>query len=170
MSANRKPGVVLAVHPTSRGFGWVVFEGPLALANWGTARAKKKNRNAQCIKRFEKLLNQYQPRTLVLEKFENAEPPRSERLQLLARTMQGFAANRDIETPIYSRTEVGQIVARDANATRHEIAGAVAKLLPILEDRMPPARRLWQPEDSRQSLFDAAALAITHSVVTRRGA
>jgi Holliday junction resolvasome RuvABC endonuclease subunit len=120
--------------------------------------------------KFEKLLNQYQPRTVVLEKFEGPNTVRTERLRLLATTMVGFAANRDLATPVYSRADVGAAVAKNATATRHAIALAVADLFPIFRQRLPPARRLWQPEDGRQSLFDAAALGITHYIVTRRDA
>jgi Holliday junction resolvasome RuvABC endonuclease subunit len=162
---SRGPDLVLAIHPTSRAFGWVVFEGPLAPIDWGIANAKK-NHSARCMVKFEKLLNQYQPRAVVFEKFEGAV--RSDRQRLLAKTMIGFAANRDMETLIYSRADVGTAIVRKEAATRHAIASAVADLLPILRDRLPPARKLWQPEDGRQCLFDAAALGITHYVVTQR--
>jgi len=60
MTDHYKPGLVLAVHPTSRGFGWVLFENPLAPVDWGLATVKAK-RSARCLARFEKLLNRYEP-------------------------------------------------------------------------------------------------------------
>src|SRR5665213_3222568 len=132
MKHTKIPGLVLAIHPTSRGFGWVLFEGPLVPVDWGIASAKV-NRSAQCMVRFKQLLDQYQPTTLILEMFDENESQRSERIRLLAQTMRGFANNRDMDTPIYSREEVNAAVATGTKATRHAVALAVAEQLPILQ-------------------------------------
>jgi Holliday junction resolvasome RuvABC endonuclease subunit len=167
MNSSKTAGLVLAIHPTSRGFGWVLFEGPLAPVDWGIASAKT-NRSARCMAKFEKLLNQYQPSAIILEKSDDGESLRNNRIRLLVQTMRGFASNRDIDALVYSRTAVGAAVADDASATRYAVACAVSNHFPILRHRLPPARKLWLPEDDRQCLFDAAALGITHYALTRR--
>lgn len=159
-------GLVLAIHPTSRGFGWVIFEGPLNPVDWGIASAKVK-RSAQCMVRFKQLLDQYGPSALILEKYGEDDSQRSERIRSLAQTMRGFAANRDMDTPVYSRKEVSSNVTADPRASRHTVALAVSELLPELHHRLPTARKLWQSEDDRQCLFDAAALGIAHYKLTR---
>ena len=45
--------------------------------------------------------------------------------------------------------------------TRYEIAQAVASQVHAFAHRLPPVRRLWDHEDSRMYLFDAASLAMT---------
>ena len=163
---NSKPsGLVLAIHPTSRGFGWVLFEGPLVPVDWGIASAKI-NKSAQCMVRFKQLLEQYQPSALVLERFDEDDSHRSERVRELAQTMHGFANNRDMDTLVYGRREVSAIVTGNGKANRHAVARAVAQRLPILRHRLPKARKLWQSEDNRQCLFDAAALGIAHYTLT----
>jgi len=166
MKHSKIPGLVLAIHPTSRGFGWVLFEGPLVPVDWGIASAKV-NRSTQCMGRFKQLLDQYEPSALILEKFGEDDSQRSERIRSLAQTMRGFANNRDMDTPVYSREEVSAAVTASTKATRHAVALAVAEQLPILQHRLPNARKLWQSEDDRQCLFDAAALGITHYKSTR---
>ena len=166
MSRPKEPGLVLAVHPTSRGFGWVLFEGPLVPVNWGIASAKI-DKSAQCMKRFEKLLNQYHPSAVILENFDEGDSRRGERIRTLAQTMRGFANNRDMDAPVYSREEVGTAVVHNANATRHAVACAVAECLPILRRNLPRARKYWEEKDERQCLFDAAALGITHYALTQ---
>jgi Holliday junction resolvasome RuvABC endonuclease subunit len=166
MNPDGTPGLVVAVHPTSKGFGWVVFEGPLAPVDWGIATAKVK-RSATSMRKFTHLLNQYHPSVVVLEQFDGEHARRGARIQDLARSMMGSAANREIEVAVYSRELVGRHVAGDIHATRHAIAQAVSKCIPILRFRLPQARALWQSEDPRQCLFDAAALAITHFAVSR---
>jgi Holliday junction resolvasome RuvABC endonuclease subunit len=166
MNDRKLPGLALAVHPTSRGFGWVLFEGPIVPVDWGIASAKV-NRSAQCMVRFKQLLDQYQPSALILEKFEESDSRRGERIRILGKTMRGFANNRDMDTLVYSREEVSVAVSGRTKASRHTVALAVAEQLPILRHRLPQARKLWQSEDNRQCLFDAAALGITHYTLTR---
>jgi len=166
MSRPKPSGLALAIHPTPRGFGWVLFEGPLVPVDWGIASAKV-NKSAQCMKRFKQLLDQYQPSVLILEKFEENDSNRGERIRELAQTMQGCADNRDMDTPVYGREEVSAAVTGNPKASRHVVARAVSERLPILRHRMPEPRKLWQSEDNRQCLFDAAALGIAHHVLTR---
>jgi len=166
MNRVKSSGLVLAVHPTSKGFGWVLFEGPLTPVDWGIASAKT-NKSAQCVARFKQLLDQYQPAALVLEKFDEEDSRRGERIRELAHTMHGFANNREMDTPVYSRAEVSTTITGNAKANRHAVASAVVERLPVLRHRLPEARKLWQSEDNRQSLFDAAALGITHYILTR---
>src|SRR5665213_3551827 len=100
MKHPKPSGLVLAIHPTSKGFGWVLFEGPLVPVDWGIASAKV-NRSAQCMARFKQLVDQYQPSALVLEKFGEGESRRGDRIRELAQTMHGFANNHEMDTPIY---------------------------------------------------------------------
>jgi len=166
MNQSRSLGLVLAVHPTTNGFGWVLFEGPDSPVVWGIASAKDK-RNATSMRRFEPLLNQYDPSVLVLEEFESGKARRGSRIQELLQTMSGFATNRDIEVAIYSREAVGLNIAGNASAKRHAVAKAVVECFPIFRPRIPRKRELWQSEDARQCLFDAAALAMTHFAITQ---
>jgi hypothetical protein len=165
MSRARLNGLLLAVHPTSRGFGWVLFEGLFVPVDWGIASAKV-NKSAQCMRKFKQLLDQYQPSTLVMEKFEKDDSRRGERIRELAQTMRGFAENRDMDTPVYGRAEVSSVVTGDARSSRNSVARVVSERLPILRHRLPETRKLWQSEDTRQCLFDAAALGLAHQALT----
>jgi Holliday junction resolvasome RuvABC endonuclease subunit len=166
MNHSSASGLALAIHPTSRGFGWVLFEGPLRPVDFGIVSAKV-NRSAQCMTRFEEILDRYQPTALILEKYGAKDSKRSERIRILAQSMRGFAGNRDMDTLVYSRAEVASAVTGRPKASRHAVALAAAEQLPTLDHRLPNARMLWQSEDNRQCLFDAAALGITHYKLTR---
>ena len=61
----RKP-LVLAIHPTSRGFGYVVFEGPFAPYDWGTVGATG-DKNAVCLRKIAMMLDRFCPETVVME-------------------------------------------------------------------------------------------------------
>lgn len=157
-------GPVIAVHPTSRGFGWVVFEGREAPVDWGSASAKPR-RNARLMARFERLLNRYTPSALVLEAFEGPTTRRVDRIQRLCRAMMHLAASRGMETPVYTREVVRTCFASVGAVTRYEIAQCIAQHIPVFRRRLPRERKPWMNEDSRQSLFDAAALAVTYFTV-----
>lgn len=162
-------GLVLTIRPTARGFGWVLFEAPFVPVDWGLVAARG-DTSARAMRRFEKLLNQYHPATVVLEKPGAERKDASTRVRLLSQTMRGFAENHDIDVPVYARSEVAMVVTGAEAATRHAVAQAVAAQLPILRYRMPPKRKPWLPEDDRQSLYDAAALGITHYTLTAKHA
>lgn len=167
MTRPNDPGLVLAVRPTTRGFGWVLFEAPYVPGDWGIVSARG-DTSTRAMRRFARLLGQYQPTALVLEKPSPSRKGTSSRARMLTQTMRGFAQNRDIDVPIYTRSEVSLAVTGDEEATRHAVALAVAAQLPILLHRMPPKRKPWLPEDDRQSLYDAAALGIAHYILTHR--
>ena len=153
-------GLVLAVHPTTRGFGWVLFEGPLAPVDWGMASSPRAS-NAKLIARFERLLARYEPSVLVLEEFEGGT--RVDRIQRLCRSMIHLAACKGAETPVYRRNAVRTVFGSVGARTRYEIAQTIAQHIDALSHLKPRRRmRLWENPDRRQSLFDAAALALTY--------
>lgn len=163
---NEHAGLVLAAHPTSRGFGWVLFEGSEALVDWGIASAKE-GRNAKLVARLERLLKRYDPAVFVLEGFEEDTARRNQRIQDLCRSMRNLAVSKGLRAPVYPRFAVQNHFAREGASTRHEIAQAVARCFDAIDHRLPRKRKIWESEDARQSLFDAAALALTHYAVTR---
>jgi hypothetical protein len=162
-NANYK-GLVLAVHPTAKGFGWVLFEGSLSPVDWGMASAKA-GRNARLSTRFERLLKHYEPAVLVLEEFEGRDA-RPDRIQRLCRQFIHLAACRGMETPIYRRNAIRTVFASIGASSRYEIAQVIAQQIDALSHRMPRKRKRWNSEDRRQSLFDAAALAMTYFAVS----
>jgi hypothetical protein len=167
MTARHKPGLVLAIHPTSRGFGWALFEGPVMPVDWGLATVKAK-RSARSLARFDRLLNRYKPKVVVFEQFEERPARRYERIQELCHQMIRLANERGIRTPIYSRDTVRECFEHCGTKTRHGIALSVADQIEIFRHRLPRKRGDWGGEDVRQSLFDAVALALTHFAVTSK--
>ena len=134
---------------------------------WAIATRKKDDYSAWCMKHFGKLLEEYRPRALVLESRNMSDESKVGRAGLLAQSMRGFAANHDIDVYVYSRAEVGAALVSNASAKRDDVVKAVAKLLPVLSDRVPSERKNWESLDDRRCLFDAAALGLTHYSVTR---
>ncbi|MGN6150345.1 MAG: hypothetical protein ACTHPD_17565 [Rhizomicrobium sp.] len=163
-ATNQYKGLVLAVHPNPRGFGWVLFESPLSAVDWGIA-SNKKGKNARLSAKFERLLNRYEPAVLVLEEFEGRHG-RSDRVKMLCRQFVHLAAGKGMETPIYRRSTIRTVFASVGATTRYEIAQIVLQHIDALSHRKPRHRKPWESGDPRQSLFDAAALAMTYFAVS----
>src|ERR1700739_4663181 len=168
MKSRTGEGLVLAIHPTSRGFGWALFENPMLPVDSGLASVKAKRR-ARSLARFERLLDRYEAKVVVFEQFEERPARRYERIQALCHQMIRLASERGIRTPIYTRDTVRECFEHSGTKTRHGIALSIADQIEIFRHRLPRERKRWgESEDVRQSLFDAVALALTHFAVTSK--
>lgn len=150
---------ILAAHPTTRGIGWTLFESPLAPVDWAVVRS---NDNAKCLERIEQLIERYAPEAIILEETALPGSGKLNRVQRLALAVAQLAANRGIEVCCYSRVAVRTCFASVGAQTRYEIAQAIATHVDAFRHRLPPLRKAWMSQDARLSIFDAAALALTH--------
>lgn len=151
----------LAIHPDRRGFGWVLFEGPLAVYDWGLCVGRP-NKNVACLRKIETLLEKFSPQTVVLETFERPIARRADRITRLCRAIGALASDRGSDVAIYSRGDIVACFGDVGARTRQEIAEAVVRHLDAFRHQLPKPRRRWDDEDRRMALFSAAALALTH--------
>ena len=158
-----KPNTTLtfAMHATSRGFGFVVFEGPFTVHDWGTVVARG-DKNAVCLRKLDAMLERYTPEALLLEASGKSSSLRSERIARLYQAVASMAVARNIDVCVYPFKDV-RAAFRDVGArTRQEIAEAVARHVVALSNRVPKPRRPWDSEHRRMAVFCAAALVLTH--------
>lgn len=153
---------ILAVDPTRRGFGYVVFEGLGLLIDWGTREARTEDKNERSLERLQALLDRYEPDVLVVEDCEARGSRRCERVQELLEEMVELAESEEIEVrPIGPRevdTTFEDLIEHPDN--KHDFARVVAELYPPLRPQLPPKRELYESETERMAIFDAAALAL----------
>jgi hypothetical protein len=144
---NEKLVLALDVHPQS--FGFVVFEGPNQILDWGV-RSFRTGVNAVKIPaatRFLALLDEFRPSAVVIG-------------ERLARKT---AKQAKIPVRCISRGDVNRaFVGFESN--KYEVASALAQQFPDLAVRLPPRRKCWQSEDYRMGIFDAAALGVAYFV------
>jgi hypothetical protein len=151
---------VLALDVRSQSFGFAVFEGSSRLLDWGV-RSFRSGVNAVKHPASQKLfvlLDEFNPSAIVTRE---ARPERKNTRASLFATMQRVATSRKIPVRFVSR-ETMQRAFRVASRTRYRIACSAAERLPELASRLPPKRKIWQSEDYRMSIFDAAALGIAY--------
>src|SRR5436309_7902342 len=98
---------MLAIDPSTRGFGFAVLEGPNRLIDWGVKETKK-NKNARTLKLIEDLLDRYQPSVFVVEDYRGKGSRRCQRVGELINDISKLAAKREIRVRCFSRAKVKQ--------------------------------------------------------------
>jgi hypothetical protein len=150
--------LVLAVFPSTRGFGYAVLEGSRSLIDWGVKSARCPHKNLESIQKIRELLAFYRPDVLVLEDYEGPSSRRAKRIRTLINLVAAHAAEKEMSTAFFSRAAVRACFGL---TTKRQIAEAIARRFPELEPRLPPVRRIWMSEDRPMGIFDAVSLAVT---------
>jgi hypothetical protein len=157
---------VLAVDPSTRGFGYAVFEAPEMLVAWGTTDIRQ-DKERVALRKIGELLRRYEPSVLVVEDCAHVTARRTARIARLAEQMLAVARTQGVPGYAVSRAAVYKHFAQANAQTKYEIAVALADRFPALLLRLPPKRKPWQSESPRTSIFDAAAFGLTY-LETRR--
>jgi hypothetical protein len=161
MTTTRDIGVTLAIAPSVRGFGYIVFETPEVAMDWGVKDVRK-NKLRDSLLKARVLMHMLQPSVLILEDAHHEASRRSKRVTVLIDKLAALAKERGIAVVRYSREDVLACFARKGARTKDDIAAAVTKLVPELAVRLPRRRRIWESEHYSMGIFEAAALALTH--------
>ena len=156
-----KERYVLSVYANSRGLGYVIFEAPLALHDWGIRRAYGKAANQKAAHMIEILIRGYKPYVLVLEDWTALSARRVGRVTALYQHLDVLARKHGVDVAYVSMDQVHKQFASQNAYTKHDIAVTIAARIPALSFSVPPERRVWMRQDPRQVLYDAAALGIT---------
>ena len=151
---------IMAIHATSRGFGFVVMSGPFSLLDWGVREADK-HKNANCMAKLSKLVDHFDPHTLVLEDPTQGQK-RAARICRLYASIAELCHSRSIDMAVFSRADMYRCYASVGAVTWNDIAEAVGRQLEPLRKRVPSRRKAWQSESRAMSVFAAAAIAMTY--------
>jgi Holliday junction resolvasome RuvABC endonuclease subunit len=164
---NNNPARIIAVAPSTRGFGFVVMENG-NLIDWGV-KAAKGDKNAQCLAKIEKLFVHYRFNRLVLEDYNARGSCRAPRIKTLGREIVALAESHKVKVATFSRKRVKQTFFDDGKGTKHDIARIVAdRFSEELGSRLPPERRAWMSEHYAMSIFEAVALAVVFRTQMRK--
>src|SRR5439155_1023562 len=156
---------ILALDLRPRSFGYVVFEGPEELLEWGV-RSFRNGVNEVRVPVYDKLariLEDYAPSTLVLKELRaptNSSSARKIEKMLLA--VRSEAKAHGVAVRIVSRKAVRKAFEDVGVPTKYAIASALAQSFPELAWKLPPKRKPWESEDYRMSIFDAAAVGVAY--------
>jgi len=155
-----KPLLVLAIDPSSQGFGFAALEGSSALIDWG-AKSARTDKNPKGLLKVKDLIALYHPQVIVLENPTSKGSRRCRRIQHFLKSIRIIARAKRIKARAFSPSDMRRAFSLPASSTKHEIATIIARIFPELAPRLPPVRRPWMSQDYRMQIFDAVALALT---------
>ena len=150
---------IVAIEPSSKGFGFAVLECPARLVDWGVVRVKDRN-HADGLKRAEILIARYQPDVVVLQDDGTRGFRQGARSRALIRMVRTLASRRHIRTRCIQWRTVREAIVPTGHATKHSVAAAIASRFPELASRLPPPRKPWMSADERLTMFEAVAFAV----------
>jgi hypothetical protein len=153
--------LVMSVFPGAHGIAYVVFEGPNSPVEWGICDPRDDCNKHKAIRGIAALVERYSPDILILRNRTGIRLNRNWRHAALVDALEKLAKRKCISIARYSRDEVRQSFGSLGSPTRYAIVQAIAKQVPIFETYVPPIRKIWNAEDRRMGMFDAAALALT---------
>jgi len=149
----------LALDLRSRRFGYVVFEGPRAILDWGI-RSYANEEHASLERRLKNLQSMFAPSIMLVRKTSGSRrssPPTSRpAFHILKR----FAKRLVITMLLIDESKLRGFFYRGTKVNKHDIAQMIADRFPELSWRLPPKRKPWESETTRQSIFDAASLGV----------
>src|SRR5260370_5463194 len=153
--------LVLSIYPFTRGFAFVLFEGPESPFDWGVKEVKEKHKNTKTLDEIKKLIDRYRPEVLVIEDSSTGESRRTSRIRKLYRMLAHLAVAQYVDLRRITKSQVKERFGFVGAGSKYEIAKAIAIQIPAFAHRIPPFRKPWMSDHPRQALFDAAALGLT---------
>src|SRR5664279_4183801 len=96
---------ILAIAPSSRGFGYAVLEGHKLLADLGV-KSVGGNKNSGSIKKVEEMIALYNPQVMVLEDTAAKESRRAPRIKALTKRLVALAEGHSIRVALFSQKQV----------------------------------------------------------------
>jgi hypothetical protein len=160
--ANQKRVLALDVRP--RSFGYVVFEGPTLLLDWGV-QSFRNGANAVRIPLATKiaaLLEDFQPAVVVAKEPPSRKKVNRARTRKVLELVRHKAGLRGIRTRVFKRRAASKPFGGEERMTKHKIATALAERFAELRPVLPPKGKFYESEDYRTSIFDAAALGMAY--------
>lgn len=161
MTPSRRHMLVLSLYCNTRGFAFVLFEGPLSPFDWGIQEVRGARKQARCLTRLTAILDRYTPDVVVVQDSSPQGTRRALRITRLNAEIVEMAERRGIPVYAYSRAEVLRLFQSTGHANKQILAELIAKHIPAFDRYVPPPRKPWKSEDARMGLFDAAALALS---------
>src|SRR5437879_2559940 len=164
MNNTPNPKRVLAVAVRPRSFGYVVFEGPSLLLDWGV-QSFRHGRNAVRIPLATKiaaLLEDFEPAVVVAKEPPCRKKVNRARTRKVLELVRHKASLRGIRTRVFKRRSASKLFGGGERLTKYKIATALAERFAELATVLPPKRKPWESEDYQMSIFDAAALGVAY--------
>src|SRR4051812_4263922 len=111
--------LVLSLSPSSRGFGFVLFESALAPYDWGVQEVRGDAKNHRIIAFVASMIDRYQPVDLVLEDWADGACRRSARIMALYASLAALSQKKSVRLVRVSKERLHEYFASVVPATKY---------------------------------------------------
>ena len=149
---------LLALELRSAKFGFVVFEGPTKLLDWGVRRiGTRGNVRASVSVKIRPLVAVHAPSLVIYRSRRRLSAHAKRRFAALTQAIRSEAKSSSIKVRTVSPERVRHFYAAHGQSTKHEIAAWIANQFEELSWKLPQKRKAYQSEAHNTVMFDAAA-------------
>ena len=158
---------ILAIEMCPARFGFVVFDGPVALIDWGVRNFSSRGGLREKI---SALVTLHAPTRIVIRCRHSASEEARARTRVAAAAARDEMRRQRVEIENVRTKEVSDFfLSRHHCRTKHQTATKIADWFVELSSKLPAERKKWQSEPYAIAVFDAAATAITYFAREYRG-
>jgi hypothetical protein len=150
---------IIAIDLRFRRSGFAIFEGPTRLLDFGTLDIRSEE-NAGGRTRLSDLMKSAAPSVVLVKKERWINLAASSDARPMMEALRNRATALSIEFRFLEQNVFNSTFRGLGCETKAEISSSLARIFPELIWMLPPDRRIWQPEHSRQTVFDAISLGL----------
>jgi hypothetical protein len=153
---------LLALEIRSQKMGFVVFEGPNRLLDWGVLNCSHPTRRLHEIvaKRVKPLLFRYRPLAVVMRCDNHYSTQNPVRLRISVGAIRKEAHRSGVEFRLLTTKSRKHFFVQVGCDAKHQVAQLIAELFEELSRRGQPKRKAWHSESYHTVIFDAAATGL----------
>jgi hypothetical protein len=153
---------LLAIELRSRRMGFVVFEGPARLLDWGVQSCSCSTRRLHEVvaKRVRPLLFRYRPFAVVMRRDNQYSSQTATRLRISMGAIRREAHRCGVEIRMVKTKLRKHFFVQLGRDAKHRVAPLIADLFEELSLMVQPEREAWHSESYHTVIFDAAATGL----------
>jgi len=150
---------LLALEVRPQKFGFVVFEGPTRLLDWGVCGCGGSGRDLgrTAGNKIGSLLDLYMPAAVVMRRRRVLTSKAERKLEIVVGTIRAEAKRRSVNVQFLNTQAVRRFFAPYGSTTKHAIASVLAEWFEDLRWKLPRERNPWESEARTMAIFDAVA-------------
>jgi hypothetical protein len=153
---------LLALEARSGKIGFVIFEGPSRLLDWGVLGcAESTGRLGEVVaKRVRPLLFRYRPLAVVMRGDNHYSSRSPARLRVSVRSIKKEARLCEVEFRLVKTKSRKCFFVQVGCSAKHQVVQLIAQLFEEIYWRAQPPRKAWHSESYHTVIFDAAATGL----------
>ena len=149
---------ILAIDVRSQRLGYVVFEIPVQLLDWGIRSMCRCPREAGGI---ASVIDLFRPSVVALHRLSKDQRRNTSNVRRNTREIKREAHRCGVPVVMVNEGVLtGFYQTKCRRRTKHEIATKIAARFPELAWKLPQRRKIWQAQPARMAIFEAASVGL----------